>query len=118
MLSHHKKIDDMETVSIPTEHDFKRWVKEAVKEYLQDHPQNSISKTENEDRLLNRKEIAKFLQISLVTLTDWTKRGLPSHPQGGRVYFDKKEVLDYIKEKKLRQFKVGSKLHHLKSEVG
>ena len=49
--------------------------------------------------LLNRKEIAKFLRISLVTLTNWTKRGLPSHCQGGRVYFDKKEVLDYMKEK-------------------
>ena len=89
----------METVFIPTENDFKRWVKEAVKEYLQEHLQNSISKTETEDGLLNRKEIAKFLRISLVTLTDWTKRGLPSHHQRGKVYFDKKEVLDYIKEK-------------------
>ena len=67
--------------------------------YLQEHLQNSISKTENEEGLLKRKEIAKFLRISLVILTDWTKRGLPSHPQGGRVYFDKKEVLDYITEK-------------------
>jgi|GEM_PF-3926696 len=64
-----------------------------------------------------RKEIAKFLRISLKTLTDWTKRGLPSHWQRGRDYFDKNEVLDYIKEKRLRQFKVGSKLHHLKCEV-
>jgi predicted DNA-binding transcriptional regulator AlpA len=108
----------METFFIPTESDFKRWIKEAIKECLQEHLQNSISKIENEDGLLNRKEIAKFLRISLVTLTDWTKRGLPSHHQGGRVYFDKKEVLDYIKEKKLRQFKIGSKLHHLKREVG
>jgi Helix-turn-helix domain len=112
------EFDDMETVFIPTEHDFKRWVKEAVNEYLQEYLQTSISKKEDEDCLLNRNEIAKFLRISLVTLTDWTKRGLPSHPQGGRVYFDRKEVLDYIKEKKLRQFKVGSKLHHLKCEVG
>jgi predicted DNA-binding transcriptional regulator AlpA len=118
ILSVIAEYDDMETLFIPTENDFKRWVKEAVKEYLQEHLQSSISKTESEDYLLNRKEIAEFLRISLVTLTDWTKRGLPSHHQGGRVYFDKKEVLDYIKEKKLRQFKVGSKLHHLKCEVG
>jgi predicted DNA-binding transcriptional regulator AlpA len=90
----------METLFIPTEQDFKRWVKEAVKEYLQEYLQNSILKNESEDCLLNRKEIAKFLRVSLVTLTDWMKRGLPSYHQGGRVYFDKKEVLDYIKEKK------------------
>ncbi|MGI8949958.1 MAG: helix-turn-helix transcriptional regulator [Chitinophagaceae bacterium] len=108
----------METLFIPTETDFKKWVKEAVKEYLQEHLESAVSKNTSEDYLLNRKEIAKFLRISLVTLTDWMKRGLPSHHQRGRVYFDKKEVLDYIKEKKLRQFKVGSKLHHLKSEIG
>jgi phage terminase Nu1 subunit (DNA packaging protein) len=66
---------------------------------------------------LNRKEIAGFLRVSLVTLNDWIKRGLPSHKQRGRIYFDKKEVLDYIKERKIRQFKIGSKLHHLKQEV-
>jgi hypothetical protein len=55
---------------------------------------------EAETDLYNRKEIAAFLRISLVTLIDWTKHGLPSHKQGGRIYFDKKEVLDYIKEKK------------------
>jgi predicted DNA-binding transcriptional regulator AlpA len=108
----------METVFIATEHEFKKWVKEAVQEYLQEHLQQPRSKTEDEDHLLNRREIAKFLRISLVTLTDWMKRGLPSHHQRGRVYFDKKEVLDYIKEKKIRQFKVGSKLHHLKTEIG
>lgn len=108
----------METLFIPTESDFKKWVKEAVKEYLQEHLQQTVSTEPNDDKLFNRKEIAKFLRISLVTLTDWMKRGLPSHPQRGRVYFDKKEVLDYIKEKKIRHFKVGSKLHHLKKEIG
>jgi Helix-turn-helix domain len=107
----------METVFIPTENDFKKWVKEALKEYLNETPFFSTQKTE-EEALVNRKEIAKFLRISVVTLTDWIKRGLPSHRQRGRIYFDKKEVLEYIKEKKIRQFKVGSKLHHLKQEVG
>jgi len=49
-------------------------VKEAVKEYLQEHLQSSISKTESEYYLLNRKEIAEFLRISLVTLTEDEKR--------------------------------------------
>jgi len=66
----------METVFIPTENDFKKWVKDAVKEYLLEHLHQPISKYPDEDCLLNRKEIAKFLRISLVTLTDWMKRGL------------------------------------------
>ena len=107
----------METLFIPTENDFKRWVKEAMKEYLVEHLQQPSNFFKPEDDLLNRKEIAKFLRISLVTLTDWMKRGLPSHKQGGRIYFDKREVLDYIKEKNSRQFKFGSKLHDLKREI-
>jgi predicted DNA-binding transcriptional regulator AlpA len=108
----------MDTLFIPTENDFKKWIKEAVKECIQEAylPVESVNKPD--DGLLNRKEIAKFLRISLVTLTDWMKRGLPSHPQRSRIYFDKKEVLEYIKEKNIRQFKIGSKLHHLKQQVG
>jgi predicted DNA-binding transcriptional regulator AlpA len=108
----------METLFIPTENDFKRWVKDAVKEYMQEHLQLTTSKVNDNEGLLNRKEIAKFLRISLVTLNDWMKRGLPSHPQRGRIYFDKKEVLDYIKEKKIQQLKIGSKLFHLKQQAG
>lgn len=59
----------METLFIPNENDFKRWVTEAIRDCLQ----NPLKKGENEPKeysLLNRKEIAKFLRISLVTLTD------------------------------------------------
>lgn len=107
----------METLFIPTETDFKRWVKDAVREYMQEHFQTNSTQTHSEEELLSRKEIAKYLRISLVTLTDWIKRGLPSHPQRGRVYFDKKEVQEYIRQKRMRHFKSGSKLHHLKAEI-
>mgnify|MGYP003507588745 CR=1 FL=1 len=108
----------METLFIPNENDFKRWVKEAVTEFIAEHKRHFIVSEQDSDSLVNRKEIARFLRVSLPTLTDWIKRGLPSHPQRGRVYFDKKEVIAYIKEKKLRQLKIGSKLHHLKQELG
>ena len=108
----------METFYIPNENDFKKWIKEAVIECLVDYLQKSTATDEKDEGLLNRREIAKFLRISLVTLTDWVKLGLPSHKQRGRIYFDKKEVLNYIKEKKMRQCKPGSKLHHLKDEIG
>ncbi|WP_406603628.1 helix-turn-helix domain-containing protein [Niabella agricola] len=41
-----------------------------------------------------------MFRISLVTLHDWMKRGLPFHKQGGRVYFIRSEVLEYVKQKK------------------
>lgn len=108
----------MEHLYIPTENDFKKWIKDAVQECMQEHLQHRSEDNKNEEGLLNRKEIAKFLRISLVTLNDWIKRGLPSHPQRGRIYFDKKEVLTYIKEKKMRQLTVGSKLFHIKQQLG
>jgi predicted DNA-binding transcriptional regulator AlpA len=107
----------MDTIFIPTENDFRRWVKEAVKEYLQETALYAAGKQENDEGLLNRKEIAKFLRISLVTLTDWIKRGLPSHRQRGRVYFDKAEVIKYIKENKIGQLKFGSRFKRFRQEI-
>ena len=107
----------MEAVYILNESDLKRWVREAIKDCITEQLQTTTVDG-NAEKLLNRQEIASFLRVSLVTLTDWIKRGLPSHKQRGRIYFDKREVLDYIKDKKIIQFKIGSKLHHLKQQVG
>ncbi len=92
----------MDTFFIPTEKDFKEWIKEAIKEYQEEFILKNNFSEEQCQELLNRKEIAKRLRISLVTLTDWVKRGLPSHKQRGRVYFIYAEVMEYIKKNKLR----------------
>lgn len=94
----------METLFIPTERDIKNWVKEAIAECLENSILKNKGDDQNEERLLNRKEMAKKLRISLVTLTDWVKRGLPSHKQRGRVYFIESEVMAYIKENRLRNY--------------
>jgi predicted DNA-binding transcriptional regulator AlpA len=57
-----------------------------------------------EEPLLTRKEVAYIFRISLVTLHEWMKQGLPSHKQGGRVYFLRSEVMAYIKQKKRHPF--------------
>jgi hypothetical protein len=90
----------MDTILIPTENDFRRWIKEALKEYFENTPiipQRPAS--EFDEPLLTRKEIAGMFRISLVTLHDWMKRGLPSHKQRGRVYFLRSEVVAYLKQK-------------------
>jgi excisionase family DNA binding protein len=107
----------METLFIPNENDFKRWIKEAVKEFFQDSTTRGKENEQKEDDLLNRKEIAKFLRISLVTLNDWVNRGLPSHKQRGRVYFDKTEVKEYIKTNKMGQLKFGARFQKLRKEI-
>ena len=107
----------METLYIPNENDFKRWIKEAVKEFFEDSTQKEKENEQTSENLLNRKEIAKFLRVSLVTLTDWVNRRLPSHKQRGRVYFDKTEVINYIKENKKSQFKFGSRFQNLRKEI-
>lgn len=66
----------MEAIYIPTESDFKKWIKEAVEQSVKEQLQPLMKHDICETALLNRKEIAKFLRISLVTLTDWVKRGL------------------------------------------
>ena len=104
----------METLYIPTENDFKKWIKEAVQEWLDGSGGIDSSKCNKEEPLLNRKETAKLLRISLVTLTDWMKRGLPSHKQRGRVYFMRSEVMDYIKQNQIRQLKF--KAHYIETD--
>lgn len=90
----------MDKLFIPTENDFRRWMKEAVKELLD---ANAVkpppASTPEEEMLLSRKEVAWMFHISLVTLHAWMKKGLPHHKQGGRVYFLRSEVMAYVKQK-------------------
>ena len=70
-------------------------VREAVKS-LEQSKNNSPS-----EKLLSRRETADKLKISLVTLNDWTKRGLiQSYIIGGRVLYKETEI-----EKSLHQVK-------------
>ena len=91
----------METILIPVEKEIKQWMKEAMKEYFEETKSSHNNAMESTEPFVSRKEISTFLDISLVTLHDWMKRGLPFHKQRGRVYFMRSEVLEYIKMKEL-----------------
>jgi excisionase family DNA binding protein len=63
----------------------------AVKEAVQILQEGN--KKQESEILLTRKEAAELLKISLVTLNDWSKRGLvKSYIIGGRVLYKRKEV--------------------------
>lgn len=67
-----------------------REIRDAIKEL----PKQSTPPAEI---LLTRKEAADKLNISLVTLNDWTKRGLiPSYTIGGRVLYKDSEIIDAL----------------------
>ncbi|GGH59629.1 hypothetical protein HNQ91_000671 [Filimonas zeae] len=96
----------METIMVPTEADIKRWIKEAFQECFEQLQQGDTGLNITEpEQLLNRKEIAGMLRVSLVTLHEWMKTGLPFTKQGGRVYFLQSEVMRYLKKQqgKVRQ---------------
>lgn len=96
----------MDTLFIPNENDFRRWIRDAMKECLETMPIRTVALEQKpeEEPLLSRKEVAYIFRISLVTLHEWMKQGLPSHKQGGRVYFLRSEVMAYIKQKKRHPF--------------
>lgn len=58
--------------------------------------QNANTKT---DELLTRQQTADILQISLVTLWNWTKKNIvPAHRIGNKVRYKKSEILNALQE--------------------
>jgi len=50
-------------------------------------------KGSKDEQPISRKELAAYLRISTVTVTDWMKKGLPYRRMHGRVFFMKSEVM-------------------------
>jgi excisionase family DNA binding protein len=70
-------------------------IENSVKKVLE----QNASKKEPETEFITRFEVAKMLQISLVTLTEWIKQGkVPALRIGTRVRFKKADVLNSLKE--------------------
>lgn len=94
----------MDTLFIPTENDFKNWIREAVKESLNvSAAQNDKAAQTAQEPLISRKDVGTFLGISMVTLNEWMKKGFPNHKVNGRVYFMRSEVLEYVKTNRKKQ---------------
>lgn len=85
----------MGNFSIPEEADFRRWIREEIEIALK--AGLATVHTQEPEIIYTRRETAKMLNVSLVTLTDWMKRDLPFHKQRGRVYFLRSELLMFIK---------------------
>ena len=71
-------------------------LKSLIYQWLDEHPNHFNNQEENDrpsDKPMSRKELAEYLGISVVTVTDWMKKGLPYKRMHGRVFFIKEEVM-------------------------
>ncbi|QEM03042.1 helix-turn-helix domain-containing protein [Mucilaginibacter rubeus] len=75
-----------------------RCIRDAVRAELQEHFKTGGSAPRDE-RLLSKQELSEELGVSLVTLTDWMKKGLPFLRLHKRVYFKMSEVLKIMQQK-------------------
>jgi len=84
--------------------ELKSLIGEAVKEELKNlHPPQT-----KDPEFLNRKQVADVLGISLVTLNDWTKRGLiPALRIGTRIRYKKAEVFEALEQVETLKYRRG-----------
>lgn len=70
-------------------------IQDAVRAEIRSAMNNRDLHTQKKEdkELLTKKEMAEELDVSLVTLTDWMKKGLPYLRLNKRVYFQREEVL-------------------------
>jgi len=75
-------------------------IQDVVRKEIQVALKGLATSTTNkeEDKLLTKKEMAEELDISLVTLTDWMKKGLPYLRLNKRIYFRREEVLNAMSQ--------------------
>ncbi|RKR85161.1 helix-turn-helix protein [Mucilaginibacter gracilis] len=75
-----------------------RCIRDAVRAELQEHFKTGGSQQTAEERLLSKQELAAELGVSLATLSDWMKKGLPFLRLHKRVYFKKSDVLKAMQQ--------------------
>jgi len=80
-----------------------RCIRDAVRAELQEHFKTGGNQPPQDERLLSKQELSEELGVSLVTLTEWMKKGLPFLRLHRRVYFKKSEVLAIMQQKTKEQ---------------
>ena len=71
-------------------------LKLLIYQWLDEHPHFLFKEEEHhqdQEKPMNRNELAEYLSISPVTVSDWMKKGLPYRRMHGRVFFMKDEVM-------------------------
>ena len=80
---------------------------EAILLDIKHKPKQNLNKQiEESDKLLNVEQTAEFLRLTIPTIyTKVSKSELPVMKQGNRLYFSRKELLDYLKDGRRKTIK-------------
>jgi hypothetical protein len=71
-------------------------INEGLKTHIE-QLSSTLIKPQEEKEFLTRKETAKFLQISLVCLHDWMKKGIVTpYKLGNRTYFKHSQIVESL----------------------
>lgn len=89
-------------LNYPDKEDFRLWFNEAKREILDEVLQVVSSKLKPSVEYKTRQEICEKYHISLVTLHERTKEGLPSFKIGKRRLYNPVEVEKYLNEHNLK----------------
>jgi len=83
------------TISKVTPNELVELINEGIKTQLQAFTARINSKVQTDERPhLTKRETAKFFDVSVNCITDWSKKGILSpHKVGQRVYFSKEECI-------------------------
>lgn len=52
------------------------------------------------NKLFTQKELSEYLQVSIMTLWKWRKKGMPYVKAGKNVRYDKEQVMKWLEENK------------------
>lgn len=75
-----------------------------IKEVLEELSKNHREKLNESDELIKRSDIAQMFDVSMVTVHQWMRKGIVAHyKMNGRTYFKKKEVLEAMKQVRVRR---------------
>jgi excisionase family DNA binding protein len=92
----------METILIPGEREIKQWMAEALQDYFSGNSEFRKLIHKHPEPFLTPQQLAAVLNVSVNTLQNWRKRGLPFHKEKRRVLFIRSEVDEYVKLGKLQ----------------
>jgi hypothetical protein len=87
-------------LSLPEKSDFRSWLNEVKQELIAEIKNELVAKQKPEVVYKTRAEIAREFRISLVTLHERTKEGLPSIKVGKRRLYNPLEVQKYFEQHK------------------
>lgn len=89
----------MKDLIITSKEELESLIERSIERALEKTSTNACNDSQVD--LLTRQDLADLFEVSLVTISKWTKAGLlpPKIKRGGRVYYQKIQVMEMLNSK-------------------